>query len=314
MGIEAKIQKNVKLAPYTTFKIGGPAKFFVEIKFAEDLKEALAWAKKNEVKIFSLGGGSNLLISDKGFDGLVMNFANKGITNLNPRFHCGAGASLSGAVNLSRSSNLSGLEWAIGIPKATIGGSIRGNAGAFGQNIGEIVETVEAFNIKKNRFEFFSRNDCQFGYRTSKFKTDPNFLIWGATFKMRPDSREEINKRIEENMRSRDDRQPKLPSAGSVFKNLFLDDIRQINEKIALHIVEEKKSKGGKVGAGFVIEFCGLKGKKVGGAKISLEHANFIVNTGRATAKDVLDLIEKIKKEVKKMYGIELEEEVQILS
>lgn len=314
MGIEAKIQKNVKLAQYTTFKIGGPAKFFVEIKFAEDLKEALAWAKKNEVKIFSMGGGSNLLISDKGFDGLVMNFANRGITNLNPRFHCGAGAFLSEAVNLSRSSNLSGLEWAIGIPKATIGGSIRGNAGAFGQNIGEIVETVEAFNIKKNCFEFFSKNDCQFGYRTSKFKIDPNFLIWGATFKMRPDNREEINKRIEENMRSRDNRQPKLPSAGSIFKNLFLDDIRQVNEKIALHIIENKKSKGGKVGAGFLIEFCGLKGKKIGGAKVSLEHANFIVNTGRATAEDVLNLIEKIKKEVKKMYGIELEEEVQVLS
>ncbi len=307
------IKRNIVLAPYTTFKIGGMAEYFVEVRFAEELKEALAWVKKNEVKIFSLGGGSNILIPDEGFSGLVIRFVNDNFVNLNPRFRCGAGVSLSRVVNLARSCNLSGLEWAIGIPRATVGGSIRGNIGAFGRTIGEIIETVEIFNIKKNRFEFKSRNDCQFGYRTSIFKNNSDFLIWGATLKMIPDKREEIDKKLEKNRKNRYEGQPKLPSAGCVFKNLLLDDISRGCEKLAFYIMENKIAKKGKVGAGFLIEFCGLKGKKFGGAKVSLEHANFIVNTGRATAKDVKKLIKYIKKEVKKICGLELEEEIQII-
>jgi UDP-N-acetylmuramate dehydrogenase len=314
MSIESKIKKDIPLAPYTTFQIGGSAKFFVEVKFGDDLEEAIAWAKKSGIDYFIIGGGSNVLIPDEGLNGLVIKFTNDDIANLTPRLHCGAGASLTSVLIASRANSLSGIEWSAGIPKATIGGSVRGNAGAFGKSMSDIIETVEAYNIKNKRFEFFSKNDCQFEYRSSIFKKDPNLLIWGATINLRSANLEEIKEKVSDNVNYRNERQPKLPSAGSVFKNLFLKDIRDVNEKLYLHIMDEKKGKGGKIGAGYMVDLAGLKGKKIGGAKVSLEHANFIVNTGRATANDVIELIKLIKKEVSMRFGIELEEEVQVMA
>jgi len=314
MSIENKIKKDVLLSTYSTFQIGGLAKFFVEIKSKEELESAIAWAKKNSINFFIFGGGSNILIPDEGINGLVIKFINNEIVNLSPRLHCSAGATLTSVLNMTRSNGLSGLEWAAGIPRATIGGSIRGNAGAFGKNIGDIIETVEVYDIKNKRFQIISKNDCFFEYRSSIFKQNNNLIIWAVTFNLRPTKLEEVRDKAAEYLDFRNDHQPRLPSAGSVFKNLFLKDIRDINEKLYLYMMEEKKGKGGKIGAGYVIDLAGLKGKKIGGAKISLEHANFIVNTGRATAEDVLELIKHIKKEVNMRFGIELEEEIQIIS
>lgn len=313
MGIENKIKKDIPLAQHTTFEIGGLAKFFVEVKFAEELKDVLVWAKKHEEKIYILGGGSNVLISDKGIDGLVVKFINNDIANLTPRIHCGAGTPLVVLASFARNISLSGLEWSFGIPRATVGGSIRGNAGAFGQEISDIVETVEVYNTKKNRFEFFSKNDCQFAYRGSIFKENSDYIVWAATFKCIPKNLEEIRENIESNLKMRFEKQSRLPNAGSVFKNLFLDDIKKVNEKLYLYIRENNLGRSGKIGAGFVIDYCGLKGKKIGGAKTSLEHANFIVNTGKATCTDVLELIKLIKKDVERKTGIELEEEIQVV-
>lgn len=313
MPIEDKIKKNVSLAPFTTFKIGGLASFFIEVKTKEDLVEAIEWAKKNDQNIYYLGGGSNLLIADSGLPGLVIKFANREANNMNPRFHCGAGTSLAYLITQARAAGLSGLEWAFGIPMATIGGSIRGNAGAFGQSLGENVETVEFYNLSKSRFEFYSQKDCQFGYRTSIFKKNSDLLVWSVTLKLKPTKAEEISEMMEDNFKSREAGQPRLPSAGCVFKNLFMDDIAKANPSLAQFINEKGAAKGPKIGAGYLIDLRGLKGKVIGGAKISLEHANFIVNTGRATAKDVLDLIDFIKKEIKQRFNIELEEEIEIM-
>ncbi|MDD5527386.1 MAG: UDP-N-acetylmuramate dehydrogenase [Patescibacteria group bacterium] len=313
MSIEGRIKKNMPLAQLTTFKIGGPAKFFIEVKTKEDLVEAVEWAKKEKENIYCLGGGSNLLIADEGLPGMVIKFANREAMNLSPRFSCGAGASLSYVISLARSAGLSGLEWGFGIPQATIGGCIRGNAGGFGMNTGEVIETVEAYNLKKSRWETLSQKDCQFGYRASIFKTDPDLIIWSATLRLKPAPAEQINEMVENNMKKRDTSQPRLPSAGSTFKNLFLDDVRHINPQLAEFIDEQGVAKGGKVGAGYLIDMHGLKGKAVGGAKISLEHANFIVNTGRATARDVMELIDFVKKEIKIRFKVELEEEIVIL-
>ncbi len=313
MSIENKIKKDIPLAQHTTFQIGGPAKFFIEVKFAEELKDILVWAKKHEEKVLILGGGSNVLVSDQGFAGLVIKFINNDIANLTPRIHCGAGTPLVVLASFARSVSLSGFEWSFGIPKATVGGSIRGNAGAFGQEISDIIETVEVYNIKKNRFEFFSRNDCQFAYRESVFKKGKDYIIWAVTFKCIPKELEKIREKIEDNLKYRFEKQPRLPNAGSVFKSLLLDDIKKVNEKLFFHIREKNLGKSGKIGAGFVIDYCGLRGKKIGGAKTSLEHANFIVNTGKATCVDVLELIKFIKKDVERKTGIELEEEVQVV-
>jgi UDP-N-acetylmuramate dehydrogenase len=313
MPIELKIKKNIPLAPLTTFRIGGPAKFFVEVATKEDLVEAIEWAKKEKEPIYYLGGGSNLLIADEGLLGLVIKFANREAANLSPRFNCGAGASLAYVISLARGAGLSGLEWGFGIPQATIGGCVRGNAGGFGMNTSDVVETVEVYNLKKNRWETLSQKDCQFSYRTSIFKTDNDLIIWSATLRLKSAPSEQINALIEQNMKKRDAGQPRLPNAGCAFKNLFLDDIRHVNPQFAEFIDEQGVAKGGKVGAGYLIDLHGLKGKAIGGAKISLEHANFIVNTGHATAKDVVELVDFVKREILIRFKVELEEEIVLL-
>jgi UDP-N-acetylmuramate dehydrogenase len=313
MSIEGKIKKNIVLAPLTTFRIGGPAKYFVEVATKEDLVEAVEWARKEKEPIYYLGGGSNLLIADEGLPGLVIKFANREAVNISPRFNCGAGASLAYVISLTRPAGLSGLEWGFGIPQATIGGCIRGNAGGFGMNTGDVVETVEAYNLKKNRFETLSQKDCQFSYRTSIFKVDSDLIIWSATLRLKSAPAEQIKEMIDNNMQKRDSSQPRLPNAGCAFKNLFLDDIRHANPQLAEFIVEQDKARGGKVAAAYLIDLHGLKGKAVGGAKISLEHANFIVNTGHATASDVMELVELVKKEIMTRFKVQLEEEIVLL-
>lgn len=311
MEVEEKIQKNVILAPLTTFKIGGPAKFFVEVKEKEDLFEATKWADENKEQIFILGGGSKVLINDKGVNGLVIKMSNDNVAIHGDRIECGAGAALAQVVGLTIGANLSGLEWGIGIPKATSGGFIRGNAGAFGSSIAEIVETVEVFNIKKQKFELFSNRDCRFGYRTSIFKEDNNFLIWSALLKLAPGDSRQIEKNINQYLKFRQGRQPKLPSAGSVFKNLSFDYLKNFNSEMADLAMKSGAVAEGKIGAGWVIELAGLPGKKIGGAKVSLEHSNFIINTGRATAEDVVVLISYIKQQIRNRFGIQLQEEIQ---
>ncbi len=311
MPIIDKIQKDFSLKELSTFKVGGKAEFFLEISNKEDLEEAFHWVKKNKKRVWILGGGSNLLINDKNIDGLVLKISNNEITVKGDRVECGAGSNLNKILFLSRANNLSGMEWAIGIPQATIGGAIRGNAGAFGDNISNIVEMVEVFNIKTGRFKMFSNKDCEFNYRYSIFKKDKKYIIWMVILKMVKSNFIDISKKIEKNLNFRRNKQPKLPSAGSVFKNLKIEDIKEMSLKTACFIEEQGVIKSGKVSAGFLIDQAGLKGKAIGGAKISLEHANFIVNTGNATAQDVCQLINMIKKRVEQRFGIKLEEEIQ---
>ena len=305
--------KNVDLAPMTTFNIGGRAKFLIEAEYAEDLSEAVKWAKEAKERINILGGGSNMLVNDLGVNGLVIILKNREVKAMETRLHSAAGAQLSYALSIAKRESLTGLEWGFGIPMATIGGSVRGNAGAYGEQMSDIVETVEAFNMDKENFQFFSKSDCEFGYRTSIFKKNPIFVIWGATLKMSKASLEEINEKIENNFKHRSSSQPRLPNAGSIFKNVFLEDIRKVNEKLAEELVAKGKVQGEVVGAGAIIDMLGFKGRVMGGAKVSLEHANFIVNTGKARARDVLDLIEYIHKEVKERFRLELEPEVQLI-
>jgi len=311
--MEGKVQKNIPLAQFTTFKIGGPAKFFIEVKEKNDLLEAIKWAKENKEKFYILGGGSNIIINDKGVDGLVIKMANDNITVHGERMEAGAGATLARSVRLAMGENLSGLEWAAGIPRATIGGAIRGNAGAFNSSMNDVTETVEVFNVKKEKFELFSNKDCRFTYRESVFKENNSYLIWNIIFRLKKGNKIQIESAVNKFLESRQGRQPKLPSAGSVFKNLSLSVLRNHNSNVADLAVEAGVVKGEKVGAGWLVELAGLKGKKIGGAKVSLEHANFIINTNQATAEDVVMLISYIKQQVRNRFNIQLQEEVQYL-
>lgn len=280
------VQKNISLKNYTTFKIGGKARYFLIAKTKEDLIKAIKIAKKFKMPFFILGGGSKILVSDKGFKGLIIKMKNE---NAKCKIICEAGMMLSKLINLSMEKKLSGLEWAAGIP-GTIGGAVSGNAEAFGESIGDIVKGVEVFNFKNQKIEILKNKDCQFKYRESIFKKKKNLIILSAELEMKETNKKKIKDKIKTCFNVRKRKQPlEYASAGSVFKN----------------------PKG--FFAGFLIEKCGLKGKRVGNAEISKKHANFIVNLGKAKAEDVKKLINLAKKQVRKKFGVVLEEEIQYL-
>lgn len=323
MSIE--IRKKVPLASYTTFKIGGPAEFFAEIKDKDDLLNSLSWARKNNQKVFILGGGSNLLISDQGISGLVLFLKKNDYKILDKtsekkigdkiRISAGAGVMLSGLALKLAENDLSGLEWSVGIPRATVGGSVRGNAGAFGVSMGDLVCEVEVFDLDKEEFKTFYFEDCQFAYRESVFKKDKKYLIWNVILKMKRKNKAEIEKLIEKSIQHRKNSYPKFPSAGSVFKNTAqIETVRQHDFEVAREAEESGAvSENGIVPSGFLIERFGLKGKKIGGAKVSERHANFIINTGNATAENVIILMSLIKQKIRDNYGVQLEEEIELV-
>ena len=284
-----KFQRNISLAKYTTFRIGGQAKYFFIAKTKKDLILAIQEAKRKKLPFFILGNGSNILISDKGFDGLVIKIQNSKFKILNSKIIAGAGVHLGKLVNESAVKRLSGLEWAIGIP-GTVGGAVYGNAGAFKKSMGDVVKEVEVYDTKNQEFKILKNKNCKFGYRDSIFKHNKNLIIVSATIKLKKGNKKEIKKKIKEYLNYKKKTQPlSFHSAGSIFKN----------------------SKN--FSAAELIERCNLKGKKIGKAKISEKHANFIINLGGAKAEDVIKLINLIKKSVKNKFGIILKEEIQYL-
>jgi len=320
-----KIQKNVILAPYTTFRIGGPAKYFSEANSIEEIKELCKWARKKNVPVLALGGGSNILISDKGFEGLVIKIKNSKFKIKSSRVYADAGVPLAKIVAEAANAGLSGLEWAIGIP-GTIGGAINGNAGAFGKSIGELVEIVEALEINghqiqnskfkiqnyksKLKIKRLMNKDCGFGYRKSIFKRNPDLIILSAIIRLKKGSKEEIQKAIQKNAQQKRESNPVGFSAGCYFKNIGWEEAGN-KEKIISKFPELARFKEKpKISAGFLIEKAGLKGKKIGGAIISEKHANFVINIGNAKAKDVIKLTNLMKEKVRKRYGFDLEDEV----
>jgi len=304
--INDKIQQNIVLAPYTTFQIGGQAKFFVLVNSKEELQDAINFATTNNEPYFILGGGSNLLISDDGFTGLVIKINNQEITIEKDVLTAGAGAKLSEVVAWSANAGLSGLEWATGIP-GTIGGAVRGNAGAFGGETSTNILAVEYFDTKTDEFKILNKDECAFSYRHSIFKADTDKIIWQIKLQLTKGEADKILDQMNEILAKRLSGQPKEPSAGCVFKNLLSA------EELADALAISDKIRGGKLACGLIVEKLNLKGHQIGGAKISEAHANFIVNANNAKACDVQALINLVKQEAKDKYNLVLEEEVQYL-
>jgi UDP-N-acetylmuramate dehydrogenase len=310
MRIEAKIEARYPLNKLNTFQVGGPAKFFLEAKEKSDLAEAINWANDKKIKYYILGGGSNIIVPDEGIDGLVIHMKNDDRKLMGERIECGAGATLSHVNSLARTANLTGLEWSSGIPRATVGGAIRGNAGAFSVNMSDIVENVEVYNTKKSDFELLSKRMCRFDYRQSLFKADSRYIIWKAILKLAPSTEQAIGDKIEQSLDFRLKRYPNLPSAGSVFENIDPVYAKECNEVLFDRELKDKIGREGKISAGLLIDLVGLKGKSIGGIKISLEHANHIVNTGKGTAEEIVMMISYVKQQVRDRFGIALKEEV----
>lgn len=310
MGIENKIEHNIGLAQFTTFKIGGNAKFFAQAEGKEDLAGLIGWAKENKERVYVLAGGSNLLVNDKGVDGLVVKYIDESIIVRGEEIECGAGANLPKVLNLSAESGLEGLAWAFGIP-GTIGGAVRGNVGAFGQDISKVVKSVEAYDTEQSDWRTFNQDECNFEYKESVFKENPNLIITKVVFQLSKGDSGKIRQEMADFIKYRTNSQPKEPSAGCIFKNLRLSDIEMANPELIRIIRESGAGRGDKIGAGWFIDQSELKGKIIGGAKVSEKHANFIVNTGNATAENVAMLISLIKQKVRQKFNIELQEEIQ---
>ncbi len=305
------VQEGVLLKNYTTYKIGGPAKHFFIAKNKEDLVSALMEAKKNKLQVFILGGGSNLLVSDKGFNGLVIKLQVTGYKLQVTKVYVGAGESAIKIAHICAENGLSGLEWAGGLP-GSIGGAIYGSAQAFGARISDNVESVEALNLKTLKFVNLTKKQCQFSLKNSLFKKNKNLVIISAILKLKKKNKTAIKNKIKEFLNYRRTHHPlNFPSAGSVFVNpeIVIKNKKLLKELPELSGYNEK----GTIPAGYLISKCGLSGKKIGKAQISEKHCNFIINLGGAKAGDVLKLIKLAEEKVKNKFGIILEEEVQLV-
>ncbi len=306
------LKNNVALGPHTTFRIGGPADFFYEPRNTDDLCASLIYARDNNIPFFILGDGSNILISDQGFRGLVIKFKGNSILYENGILKFDASVDLSSLVDFAFKNSLSGLEWATGIP-GTIGGAICGNAGAFGKTIENNSPRVKVFDVENNKTLFFDADKCEFSYRYSLFKINKNYIILSGEIILAKQDQKTIAEEMNKNLALRKNN-PLEPSAGCVFRNaklinLSTDMVAPIEAEY--HDDFLRFLKIGTIPAGWLIEKTGLKEQGIGGAKISEKHANFIINANHATANDTYKLIGLIKQKVKDKFNIELNEEIE---
>ncbi|TSC86600.1 MAG: UDP-N-acetylmuramate dehydrogenase [Parcubacteria group bacterium Gr01-1014_8] len=302
------IKENVPLAELSTFEIGGKARYFVSVKTEEDIKEALGWAREHGHRFIVMAGGSNVVVPDEGLDALIIKISGVNFSIIDSTIEIDAGCVLLHVIKAAADEGLGGWEKLAGIP-GTVGGAVRGNAGAFGNEIKDVITWVRAINTKTGEGHEFANPECEFAYRMSYFKKNPEWIITRVHISLQKTDAIESQRLITETIKERERRHIQdVRAAGSYFINpVAPTDIREMYEK-------EKKaqSREGRVPAGWLIEKAGLKGRRVGGAEASMQHPNYIVNTGNATASDVRRLAELIKRIVKEKFGVELQEEAVV--
>jgi len=282
------VRGNEPLARHTTLRVGGPAEVYVEPASENDLAEIVKFCAGNSAPFFAMGRGSNLLVRDGGFHGVVICLLHANFSRIeiaDGRLKCGAGAKLKNVAAEARRQELSGMEFLEGIP-GSVGGALRMNAGAMGGATFEVVESVRLMDYH-GLVRTLTPAEMSVAYRGCA--TLKNHIALGAVFKGRPDSQESILQRMSAFARKRWTSQPAALSAGCIFKN------------------------PPEILAGKLIDELGLKGTRVGGAVVSAEHGNFIVNDGNATARDILELIEILRAKAKAERGVELHTEVEII-
>lgn len=337
------VRENVPLAPLTTLGVGGPARFFFEAASTEQVRAAVEWSRERKLALFVLGGGSNLLISDSGFPGLVLKVALRGVTERSGQYIVGAGEPWDNFVERAVKDDRAGIECLSGIP-GTVGGTPVQNVGAYGQEVSETIMEVKALDLANVSSCTFSNDDCEFSYRQSRFNTRQRgrWIITEVAFALRPSGAPKLAYRdLKEYLASRDIASPSLQqtrdavreirrgkamlivpgdddarSAGSFFKNpvlapaeyqRLLETAAQRGEKVPSYPAEGQSFK---VPAAWLVEHAGFtKGFTRGAVGISRKHALAIVNRGGATAADVVALKNEIQQRVRDTFGIELHPE-----
>lgn len=277
---------NEPMKKYTTFKIGGIAEKIIKVDSSEKLKEVIKIAKEEKEEIHILGNGSNLLVQDKGIKGLVIKIEIRGIDIQEEKITIGAGEKLAFIGQKLMQNSLTGFEELAGIP-GTIGGAVRMNAGAHGKEIKDIIKRAKAIDYEGKEYKF-TKEEMQFEYRKSIFAKE-KYIIYEIEIELEKGKKEEIKNKMEEYTKWRREHQPlEYPNAGSTFKR----------------------------GEGFItaklIDECGLKGYKIGGAQISEKHAGFIINAKEATAKEILQLVDYTKQQVYEKFNKKIELEIEV--
>ncbi len=282
------VQQHMPMDKYTTLRVGGPADYFAEPSSEEELSALLNAAKEAGVPVLLMGNGSNLLVRDGGFRGLAIRLG-KAFSHIEPWEHglkAQAGALLSVLACEAANASLTGLEFAQGIP-GTVGGGVYMNAGAYGGELGKRIKSVTV--LERGEVKRIPGSEMKFGYRHSR-AMDEKWIVLGAYFRLEKGDKEQIDAAMRDFAARRKDKQPlNYPSAGSFFK----------------------RPEGHFAGA--LIEQAGLKGKQVGGARVSEKHAGFLINAGGATASDFLVLMKLVQETVRKESGVLLEPEVRIV-
>ena len=306
-----QILENEFMSKHTSFKVGGPARYFVKASSIESLKNALSFAREKNLPHFILGNGTNLLVSDKGYDGVIISLAGdfSEIVDLgNGKFKVGAATPLGRFARHTLKQGYAGIHKLAGIP-GTLGGAVYMNAGAYGQEIGQACTGVTVLDAGGNIREL-SADECGFGYRRSVFNDgnngagdDNGKIILTATFQLQSASSQgltaaDLEAELAECMAKRKATQPlNMPNAGSTFKRLEVGAAETPSQ----------------IAPGYYIEQAGLKGYRIGSAEVSTLHANFIVNAGGATAQDIKDLSEYVQNKVSEKFRIELKREIILL-
>ena len=315
-----EILENIPLAQYTSIRIGGPARFFCVVKNKQELDEALEFAREKNISVFVLGGGCNSLFPDKGIDGLVIKMQNTEFKKEDGgKFIVGTGVGLGYLAQETAKLGFAGAEWCTAVP-GTVGGGVYGNCGAFGGEMKDIVVEIEYINMeRKAKSEKRKVKDCEFGYRESIFKKHPEWIIWRAAIQLRKGDINESQNKIQEYLaKKRLGQDLENKSAGCTFKNPKLPDNKKFMEYLRKSLEMEEAdfnelTKNGQISAGFLIDRLDLKGKKIGGIQISPKHANFLINTGNATAEDVVIMMSLIKEKVRNHFDVQLQDEIQLI-
>jgi UDP-N-acetylmuramate dehydrogenase len=295
------IQENILLKPYTSFKIGGPARFFCEPKSSLDVLEFIDFARSKNLPVFVLGMGANILVSDDGFQGLVIRQQNDKISVKDNIMKAEAGVTVEKLIEKALSENLIGLEDFSGIP-SSLGGALYINLHYFDAFMGPLVRSALVLNSDNLKTEVVEQSWFRYDYDNSKLKTDKQYLLLEAQLEL-----EKVNEyrkyealgKSKEIIRTRKYKYPFEPSVGSVFQNLSSDEQKQRNLPTR--------------SVAYLIDVCGLKGKRVGDAMLSHRHANMIINAGNAKAAEVLELAQIIKQDVKDRFEVDLKFEMELV-
>jgi len=307
-----KAKANVPLAPYTNFKIGGPAKFLFEANTSTELIKAAQVAGELKLPLLILGGASNVLVSDSGFAGLVVLARNNQWSINGTQVIAEAGVNLGFLVQQTVSRGLSGFEPLVAVP-GTVGGAIYGNAGVPQVPKGFIGDWVTHVTVcREDKLILLNQHECEFSYRNSVFKKN-NDIILSATFTLNKGYVAQSQALIKQYIAARQGQPYHKPSSGCIFMNVPITDVAEVKKKFA---GEEKLSeflRRGQLPASWLIDRAGLKGKTVGGIQVSPDHANYLINTGGGKAEHVVQLISFIKQQVRDKFGIQLQEEVRYI-